>query len=140
MSVGLHCFKEVKMLKLTASYSKKVPAEAEYSSQSYHCCVEVEIAEGLSKDQLDAKIHETFALVRDSVEAELHGAPVAPATTNNVPDVPASPKQLKFLCDLLRSSGVTPNRIKTRFNVGRLEELTRSQCSGIIDELSGKVA
>ena len=62
------------MLKLTASYSKKVPVpESEYSSQSYHCCVEIEIAEGLSKDQLDSRIHETFAIVKNSVENELHG-------------------------------------------------------------------
>ena len=30
------------MLKLNASYSKKIPAHEEYSSQSYHAAVEVE--------------------------------------------------------------------------------------------------
>ena len=34
------------MLKLNASYSKKVPAESEYSSQSYHCTIEVELPDG----------------------------------------------------------------------------------------------
>ena len=61
------------MLKLNASYSKKVPAEGEYSSQSYHASIEVELPDGLTQDQLNEKIHETFAMVRDSVEAELHG-------------------------------------------------------------------
>ena len=61
------------MLKLTASYSKKVPADTEYSSQSYHASVEVELPDGLTPEQLNARIHETFAMVRDSVEAELHG-------------------------------------------------------------------
>ena len=61
------------MLKLNASDSKKVPADTEYSSQSYHASVEVELPDGLTPDQLNAKIHETFALVRDSVESELHG-------------------------------------------------------------------
>ena len=61
------------MLKLNASYSKKVPAGEEYSSQSYHASVEVELPEGLSPDQLQARIHETFDLVRNSVEAALHG-------------------------------------------------------------------
>ena len=60
------------MLKLNASYSKKVPAEGEYSSQSYHASIEVELPDGLTQDQLNDKIHETFAMVRDSVEAELH--------------------------------------------------------------------
>ena len=61
------------MLKLNASYSKKVPAEGEYSSQSYHASIEVELPDGLTQEQLNSKIHETFAMVRDSVEAELHG-------------------------------------------------------------------
>ena len=61
------------MLKLNASYSKKVPAGEEYSSQSYHASVEVELPDGLSGEALQARIHETFDLVRNSVEAELHG-------------------------------------------------------------------
>ena len=40
------------MLKLNASYSKKVPAEEEYSSQSFHASVEVELPDGLTQDQL----------------------------------------------------------------------------------------
>ena len=61
------------MLKLNASYSKKVPAEGEYTSQSYHASIEVELPDGLSSEQLNGKIHETFEMVRNSVEAELHG-------------------------------------------------------------------
>ncbi|MGE4302002.1 MAG: hypothetical protein AB7F40_10425 [Victivallaceae bacterium] len=133
------------MLKLTASYSKKVPADSEYSSQSYHCCVEIEIAEGLNQDQLDARIRDTFALVRDSVEAELHGVPAVstPATyrkpqRNGQPELPASPKQIKFLLDLARNCGVTPEQLKARFGVAALENLTKTQCSRTIDEFNGK--
>jgi len=60
------------MLKLNASYSKKVPAEGEYSSQSYHASVEVELPDGLTPEQLQGRIHETFDLVKNSVEVELH--------------------------------------------------------------------
>ena len=157
------------MLKLNASYSKKVPADAEYSSQSYHASVEVELPDGLTPDQLNAKIHETFALVRDSVESELHGntAPQlaqVPQTSNMQPqgaynaapqntakngygkkngtpsDAPASPKQVKSLLDLARQYGVSPDQIKAKFNVPALESLTKTQCSRAIDELSGKAA
>ena len=146
------------MLKLNASYSKKVPAEGEYTSQSYHASIEVELPDGLNSDQLNGKIHETFALVRNSVEAELHGAtpavpviatPAAPQGGNtgnyshsrkgNNNDVPASPKQIKFLLDLARNCGITPEQIKARFGVAVLEALTRTQCSRAIDEFSGKV-
>ena len=60
------------MLKLNASYSKKVPADADYSSQQYHCQIEVELPDGLTKEQIQNRIHETFGLVRESVETELN--------------------------------------------------------------------
>jgi hypothetical protein len=149
------------MLKLTASYSKKVPAETEFSSQSYHASVEVELPDGLTPEQLDAKIRETFALVRDSVEAELHGEgsnagqmadapqlPIQPAPQQNKPaygkkpatDSPASPKQIKFLLDLARQNGYTVEQLKAKFNVAALEDLSRTQCSRAIDALNGKAA
>ena len=155
------------MLKLNASYSKKVPADTEYSSQSFHASVEVELPDGLTQDQLNSKIHETFDLVRASVEAELNGnsAPNQPALlpAENVPnapqmnpaqqnkngygkkngttsDAPASPKQVKYLLDLARQYGVSPDQIKAKFNVPALESLTKTQCSRAIDELSGKAA
>ena len=59
------------MLKLNASYSKKVPAGEEYSSQSYHASVEVELPDGLSPDQLQIRIHETFDLVREPISKVL---------------------------------------------------------------------
>ena len=155
------------MLKLNASYSKKVPADTEYSSQSFHASVEIELPDGLTTDQLNAKIHETFALVRDSVESELHGNAVQqPTQTSNTQsqpglydnppqnatkpaygkkngttsDVPASPKQVKYLLDLARQYGVSPDQIKAKFNVPALESMTKTQCSRAIDELSGKAA
>ena len=154
------------MLKLNASYSKKVPAEGEYSSQSYHASIEVELPDGLSQEQLNDKIHETFAMVRDSVEAELHGNGTtnhedsAPRNNQNQSrqeyrsggskygkgksqspdDATASPKQIKYLLDLARNNDVTPQQILARFKVNTLEELTRNQCSLAIDEFNGKAA
>ena len=153
------------MLKLNASYSKKIPADTEYSSQSFHASVEVELPDGLTQEQLNAKIHETFDLVRESVEAELHGnaqqatlgnptsqpglydatpqnasKPVYNKKNGTTSDAPASPKQVKYLLDLARQYGVSPDQIKVKFNVPSLESLTKTQCSRAIDELSGKAA
>ena len=158
------------MLKLNASYSKKVPADTEYSSQSFHASVEVELPDGLTQEQLNAKIHETFDLVRASVETELHGnsapqssQPIQTPNTQSQPglydtapqnaskpaygkkngtasDAPASPKQVKYLLDLARQYGVSPDQIKAKFNVPALESLTKTQCSRAIDELGGKAA
>ena len=158
------------MLKLNASYSKKIPADTEYSSQSFHASVEVELPDGLTQEQLNAKIHETFDLVRASVEAELNenfaqhqpallpqentanapqmNPPAQPQQNKNgygkkngtTSDAPASPKQVKYLLDLARQYGVSPDQIKAKFNIPSLESMTKTQCSRAIDELSGKAA
>lgn len=61
------------MLKLKASFAKKVPAETEYSSQSYHCEVECEVPDGLTAQQLNDKVHNVYQFVRNAVENELSG-------------------------------------------------------------------
>ena len=70
------------MLKLNTAYAKKVPAETEYSSQSYHCTIEVELPDGLSPQQLQEKVHGVFDFVRNSVETELHSAASAQQTAH----------------------------------------------------------
>ena len=60
------------MLKLNASYSKKVPADQEYSSQQYHASVEQELSDSLKPEELRQRIRDTFELVRQSVETELN--------------------------------------------------------------------
>ena len=134
------------MLKLNASYSKKVPADGEYTSQSYHASVEVELPDGLSQMELQSRIHETFEMVRNSVEAELHGnAPAnhgsyVPHETQNQPaqnNPPASPKQIKFMLDLARNKGITPAQIVAQYGVASVEQLSKSQCSSIINSWRG---
>ena len=81
------------MLKLNASYSKKIPAESEYSSQSYHCTIEVELPDGLTSQQLQEKVHGVFDFVRNSVEAELHNA--VPVQTAPQVQPPAQPQPVQ---------------------------------------------
>lgn len=123
------------MLKLNASYSKKIPVEGtDFSSQSFHAAVEVELPDGLAPSQLQDRIHSTFQLVKDAVENELHGtlapAPSAPAPvattagpSQSVPrqqpgrprtgapgpngNQPASGKQVQFLTDLALRRGMS---------------------------------
>ena len=131
------------MLKLNASYSKKVPAEGEYSSQSYHASIEVELPDGLSSEQLNSKIHETFEMVRSSVEAELHGNVInhqgsngAVNTVNNGQQgsTPASPKQINYLLTLASRRGITPQQIAAQNNVANINQLSKKQCSTLIEQ------
>ena len=119
------------MLKLNASYSKKVPAEGEYSSQSYHASIECELPDGLNANQLQERIHDTFELVRQSVEAELHGGNRQQQTRQSQqPDktIPASPKQIRYLLDLARMRGITPQQIAAKFNVADVQQLYVPLC------------
>ena len=131
------------MLKLNASYSKKVPAEGEYTSQSYHASIEVELPDGLTQDQLQSRIHETFEMVRNSVEAELHGNTLnqqggngAVNTVNNGQQVstPASPKQINYLLTLASRRGITPQQIAVQNNVANINQLSKKQCSTLIEQ------
>ena len=130
------------MLKLNASYSKKVPAAGEYSSQSYHASIEVELPDGLNQAQLQTRIHETFALVKESVEAELHGNTPSqhgdntPKNAHNQQvqgSTPASPKQIKFMLDLARNKGITPQQIAAQHGVATVEQMSKRQCSDLIN-------
>ena len=131
------------MLKLNASYSKKVPADGEYTSQSYHASIEVELPDGLSSEQLNSKIHETFEMVRSSVEAELHGNVInhqgrngAVNTVNNGQQgsTPASPKQINYLLTLASRRGITPQQIAAQNNVANINQLSKKQCSALIEQ------
>jgi len=143
------------MIKLNASYSKKVPVEdRDYSSQSYHCSVEIEIPDGTAPDQLRTRIRDTFSLVRDSVEAELHGEPAPPArlpAPRQAPDPrqfqqprrqreqPASAKQLGYLRDIAVRRGMSLEELDhaahMQFGADSIARLSREEASRLIDWL-----
>lgn len=159
------------MLKLNTSYSKKVPVPgADYSSQSCHISLEVELSDGLSREQIQERIHEIFDLARASVEDELRTAEnTHHEDTKNTkvdrrescfsgnrteqkldgksPSVKASAKQLNFLTDLairhkmdIRTLEAEARRV---FGVAKLADLSKQQASQMIDhfdETGGKVA
>jgi len=150
------------MLKLNASFSKKVPIPGqEYSSQGYSATIESELPDGLTQKQLEARISDTFELVRDSVEKEITGnpvnvpmtpavpipvtqVPVAPAPIAQQPaaaqNVAASPKQIKYLLDLARQGNIQLADYFQQLGISDPSQLSRKNCSNLIDQLSGKKA
>jgi hypothetical protein len=134
------------MLKLNASFSKKVPADQEYSSKGYSATIEVELPDGLTQEQLQERIHNTFALVEASVESEIQNG----ATVIHVAEVPTqpfqapapqqskkvegpSPKQLKYVTDLVRESRYDTSSFLHSHRLNTVYELSRKQCSQLID-------
>jgi hypothetical protein len=134
---------ETNMLKVCTSYSKKVPAEKEYSSQQYHASVEVELSDALSPEELQKRIHQTFAVVRSTVEAEINGQ--APSGNSREPggkpngNSKASNAQIKFMTSLaseqnVRLSGLNAY-VKDNFGVESIYELTKKDASAVVEAL-----
>ena len=134
------------MIKLNASFSKKVPAEQEYSSKSFLACIEVELPTGATVKELQAKIHDTFELVKQAVEDEIADNTVASATPAkksaqhaSVNSVKASNKQIKFILDLgkAKEKRLTDlnGEVARLYQVESIYELSKKDASKFVDVL-----
>jgi hypothetical protein len=138
----------------TISYSKKIPVpDSEYSSQGYSLSLQTEIPE-TDAAAIQARLSQTFRLVKDQVEHELangngNGHTAKPAEVATQPSrrtgatgEKASNKQIKFLTDLATQRGMSLSDlnadVRKRFGVAGLYDLDRKQASALLDELNGK--
>jgi hypothetical protein len=147
------------MLKLNASFSKKVPAEVEFSSKGYSASIEMELPEGLTPEQLQERIHATFTMVESSVEAEINGGmtglqqyPSQPVTQapplqhhqaqSTAPNRSrgASPKQIKYLTDIARDKNIQLVGYLQGYGLTQIEDLNGKQCSALIDTIKAQAA
>lgn len=145
------------MIKLSTSYSKKIPVDGQdFSSQSFHASVELELSDNLTPEQIKERIHETAALLRKSVDDELRGgASAAPAQTpapvyrqgfekqrdyQRGGERKASNKQIKFITDLAAEQKILLSDlnadIRARFGVEGLYDLSSKQASAMLDEMN----
>ena len=129
------------MLKLSASYSKKVPVEGqEFSSQSFHAALELELSDNLTPEDLQGEIHKTFRLVKASVEAELdgRGRPAGQEPETGGSAWRCSEKQRDLILKLIGEHDLDRNDVDQlateRFGQG-LASLNKLEASGLIDEL-----
>ncbi len=149
------------MIKLNTSYQKKIPVEGQqFSSESFHASVEIELSDSLTPEQIQEKIHSTAELLRQSVDAELgqtqqpvqarettqRGA-FTPRQGNRQQERPAegstrkaSNKQVKYLTDLAGEQHVTLQDLNAeifeKFGVNGLYDLSAAQASEMIDSMN----
>lgn len=148
------------MIKLNASYSRKVPGAQQYSSEQAAASVEVEMAEG-DGPQIQSRLADLWLVVREAVEQQLAGNGHTPAPANgnnghhhappqNTPGrngqasqkAAVSEKQLKFIKSLvgeLKPVGVDfafAESLCNRLFGRRLEHLDRAQASTVIGHLN----
>ncbi len=142
------------MLKIIASFSKKVPAEQEYSSQQYFCTLEREVPDSASVEQIQSNIHATFELVKQAVEDELSGKKSDSATLRVLPNkeaqskpettAKASNKQVRFALDLAKARGMGISDLNAmvheQFGIESVYQLDKKQASRLLDDLSARKA
>ncbi len=140
------------MIKLHASYSKKVPAEEQYSSKSFHASLEIEVADELAADtgKLQERLRSLWNDLEQAVETQItqsngNDSFVPSPSRDETPDSSngddhASPRQINYLTLLARRAkgwglAELETHLKTRFGNGGLYELGKSEASMLIEEL-----
>ncbi len=141
-------------LKLCASFSKKVPAEVDYSSKSYLASVEVELPSNLSSEELNAEIHKTYAQLEKAVDEQINGQATQhqaqPARdrqggsqghsrSQQQPYIPASNKQVKYILDLGKAKEMTLAALNAEagrlYGVDSIYNLSKPDASKFVDVL-----
>ena len=148
------------MIKLSTSFSKKIPVQGqEFSSQSFHASIELELSDALTPEQIREKIHRTGEFLRRSVDEELGGGGAAEPGQAPQPEAgkgaaafagagqqpqgerKASNRQIKYLTDLAAERKVTladlNADIHRRFGVENVYDLSAKQASALLDEMNG---
>ena len=142
------------MIKLSTAFMKKVPVQGqEFSSQSFHASIELELSDSLTPEQIGEKIHRTGEFLRNAVDKELEGSMPAAAgqgatafggagTQPQAGERKASNKQVKYITDLAAERKIQISDlnadIRKRFNVEGLYDLTSKQASLLLDEMNGR--
>ncbi len=137
------------MIKLHASYSKKIPAESQYSSKSFHAALEVEVSDDISRDgvRLQEKLRSLWLDLQDAVEAQIQESNGNGASSREQPSSESSPngqdsassKQVNYLMFLARRAkgwGLPElqNFVKTRVGDVGLYEMSKQDASMLIEE------
>lgn len=141
------------MIKISASFSKKIPGDEPYSSDAVHLGVEIELPDPVLTDQQEfsAAVRRLFSQARQEVEHQVSGPRSQlngnsngndrhPANNNGNSRRPqlASPRQIDFLLSLARrNANLSPTQILDEAGVDKLTELTKSQASSLIDRFNG---
>ncbi|EDM26139.1 hypothetical protein LNTAR_16368 [Lentisphaera araneosa HTCC2155] len=158
------------MLKINISFSKKVPGQEQYSSNSFYGSLEKDIPENLSNHEVQQAFRDAYELLENTVEQEIaHYAnkqniplkhPVAPqvnstlATQNaksgrqysGVQNTPSqiSQKQATFLNRLGAERGLSQEQVDAmalnQFGVESIWKISKKQASQLIEQLQNQRA
>ena len=137
------------MIKLHAAYSKKIPAESQYSSKSFHASLEVEVSDDIARNgaRLQEKLRALWLDLQDAVEAQIresngNGAAPRAEPRSEAPSNGgdrASQKQVNYLMLLARRAkgwGLPELQkyVQTRVGDVGIYEMSKQDASMLIEE------
>jgi hypothetical protein len=141
------------MLKLASTYSLKNPGDLPYSSEGCMLTLDQELSDSLSEQELKDKVHASFEFLKGRVHEELDKKIETVAAVHveqqktQVAHVPIqqskgspSSKQLRYLTDLLKSSGYDASMFLQSHGLKNILEMSRLQVSKLIDLIKGQQA
>ena len=132
-----------------ASFSKKIPAEAQYSSKSFHASLEVEVADEIANDgpKLQDRLRALWRDLERAVELQIEESNGNGAPSREQPSSESSPnghdrassKQVNYLQLLARRAkgwGLPELQkyVKTRVGDVGLYEMSKQDASMLIEE------
>lgn len=143
------------MIKVNASYSKKLPIpDQEYSSQSFMCSIEAEVNSGAAASEIQRTIADTFDLVKRSVENEIQGRssqwssgreerPQGRRDRDNGrdrgADARATNKQIQYILSLGQEQNLglpeLNRQVADLYGAGNVYDLSKRQASKYVDVL-----
>lgn len=135
------------MIKLNASFAKKVPAEVDFSSKSYMASLEIELPTNLSPEQIKAEIQSTYGRLEEAVESQIAGdRPRAearpqrrPQRRSDTPAEKATNKQIQFILNLGKEQQKALPDLNAmadeQFKAPTIYDLTKRDASRMVDVL-----
>ena len=128
------------MIKINTAFSKKIPGEEQYSSEGYHCSLEVEVSDAVlnNANTLKEKIAGMFQEVKSNVEAQINNNGQHVNNGQHAEDERASEKQKNFIASLARRRhGMDSEELDQWIGNGGLQNVNRTRASDLITQLKG---
>lgn len=151
------------MIRITANVSKKVPVPGvEYSSQSFMAGIEVEVSDGATPEQIQARIREVYAILEQTIDSEIAARNGEPAQAMSMrPEAESRPAnrlpvsqnnngrratqaQIKAILAIGHSIGMDRAKlidyVGGEFNVKKLDDLAIKDASTLIERMKEEQA
>ena len=145
------------MIRISSSYSKKVPTDVQFSSQQYHAGIEIELPDTVAgdRDAMKEKLRSMYRLLKESVDEQiqaagngqhLHSQHQGRASghgqqpgNNGGHDRRATKAQVRAIYAIASRAGQDVPTLARQHGVDSPEKLSLKQASQLIEQLKERI-